>query len=104
MGPLLTSLLLRTRGQQNALKFIADVHGSRFVVSDLFLVSATVSSWCTMSNVHISISSPHQLLRNLVVMLGSKCSAGIRQLNVGGFYPLNLSFTIRIRSRLKILI
>ena len=50
MGLLLTSLLLRTRGQQNALKFIADVHGSRFVVSDLFLVSATVhpSAQCLM--------------------------------------------------------
>ena len=94
MGLLLTSLLLRTRGQQNALKFITYVHGSRFVISDLFLVSASVSSWCTMFNVHISISSPHQLSAKSV-KIKRKCRSTLLVVNASSVFD-NLMLAVSI--------
>ena len=94
-------------------KFITYVHGSRLVFSDLFLVSASVSSKCAMTNVYLSASFPHQLYAKTVkirkkchstFLVVNACSVSIGLLNAGGFYPLNLCLFTRIRSRIKILI
>ena len=94
-------------------KFITYVHGSRLVFSDLFYVSASVSSKCAMTNVYLSASFPHQLYAKTVkirkkchstFLVVNACSVSIGLLNAGGFYPLNLCLFTRIRSRIKILI
>ena len=94
-------------------KFITYVHGSRLVFSDLFYVSASVSSKCAMTNVYLSASFPHQLYAKTVkirkkchstFLVVNACSVGIGLLNAGGFYPLNLCLFTRIGSRIKILI
>ena len=89
--PEVTGTSFLGRGEQNALKFITDVHGSRLVVSDLFLVSASISSCSAMTNVHVSTSSPHHLSAKFV-KIRRNCRSTLLRVNAPPVFD-NLKFT-----------